>query len=163
MNVPYNEFKLTIAHELWRQCEDEIKELGYWKIRRIIMSLGNYVTDAILNTNEGVLLPEGLGIFKIVGIKQPKKTRYRKQQLVRTDYAYYRIMWYFKPFKKYLPQSIYWKALSTRLFRDRLVAKIKDDNFFHWTVYETSRQARQYKVATSSKLERLKDIYDDNW
>jgi hypothetical protein len=163
MNIPYNEFKLTVAHELWRQAGEEVKALGYWKIRRIIMSLGVHVIDEILNTNEGVLLPNGLGIYQIAGVKQPKKTRYRKQQLVRTDYAYYKLTWIHKPFKKYLPQSVYWKAHSTRLFRDQLIQKIKNDDFFHWTVFATYTDSKRYRHPSLDRLEKLKSIYDDNW
>lgn len=163
MNVPYNEFKLTVAHELWRQGGEEVKALGYWKIRRIIMSLGVHVINEILNTNEGVLLPNGLGIYQIVGVKAPRKTRYRKQQLVRTDYAYYKLNWIVRPFRKYLPQARYWKAKSTRLFRDQLIAKITNDDFFHWTVFNTSLDAKRYRHPSLDRLEKLKSIYDDNW
>ncbi len=163
MNVPYNEFKLTVAHELWRQADEDTKKLGYWKIRRIIMSLGEHIINEILNTNEGILLPHGLGIFQVVGVKEPKKKKFRKQQLVRTDYTYYTIRWIIRPFRKYMPQGRYWKAKSTRLFRDQLIDKIGKDDFFHWSIYNTFVDSLRYRHPSLTKLDNLKSIYDDNW
>ena len=164
MRVPYNEFKITVAHEAWRRCNPELKKMGYWKFRRIIQSLGNHVIEEILTNNEGVILPYGLGQFQIVGVKKTTRgKRRRKMELFRTDNVYYKLRWNNSNAKKYLPHALYFKACSTRILRDELVKRIKKDQFYQWTVFNTSKESCVTRVVSKKRLDKLKDIYDDNW
>lgn len=165
MYKPYNDYKITISHEVWREFQKrhpDFKELGfdYWSIREILSSFGEIVEDAILDTTDGFQFPHKMGRLQIIGAKyrETEKQKHRKHKLVRTDNIYYKLAWNIKFERFRLKMLLCYRFTSARLFRDKLISRIKEDKFFHWIKYEDQVDFFKRKAVNPKKIKETTDL-----
>lgn len=163
MYTPYNEYKITVSHQAWKEFQKKYpksKELGidYWKFRRILSTLREVVEDEVLGNTDGVQLPMTLGRLRIAGFKVHKPPKHCKLQLARTDHRYYKLEWDIK-FQRFKLRALQcYDSITAKLFKVKLIQWIKSDNFFHWTIYADYTDRRKWKNPNTDKLKQTTDL-----
>jgi len=166
MRLKYNEFKITIAHKLWRAVKDNPEyDLDYWTVRKIIGTMGELIEQETVDNTDGFQLPYFLGNLQIVGYKRDRKkvSKWIKLKIALTENYVYAFVWDNRLLLNRHYCGKFWNAYSSRLIRDKINKKIREDDFHHWIKLNHVRDWWKIKNPSEKRLLKLKSIYDDNW
>jgi hypothetical protein len=134
MKGDYAKFKYLTHIEAWNIFHERYPDskVGYREFRQVIKTLGQRVEEHVFTNPMGVELPDGLGIFQIVGYIPRAFYTYAKKYKVRTDGFYYKMFLLKRAVNAKLPfyDKFYWKM--TKQLQSRLVERILKDEFFDW-------------------------------